>query len=553
MKPRFYAIAVATAAVLSLVAACTSNKPDSKGSSSTSSSSGSSLAVSTKTPSAKGPISTITWDNPRGAPTSFDPARAFGSQNAPIVSNMCESLLRSTVDGVPGPGIAASFTHPDPLTYVFTLRTDVKFWNGTPVTPADVAFSLQRSATLATSAWKGTLAAFASATAADPSTVTVKLKAADESFPLVVSGGSGVVISKAFTQSAGATFGTTPSTLMCTGPFILSAYDPGALVTLKKNPNYWDSTQVPKVDTVNFKFITDNSTLTQALQSGEVDGSFILPYESLDQLGKSSVGKVYYGPPNTNGVMFNFHQEPGSPLADPRIRQAMFYAMDWDGVLKGIFDGAGQLLRAPAGPTSWSYSKSIFQAAYNALPAAKQDLTKAKDLVKQAGVPAKAITCLAPAEIQYFVELCEAWKSAADSIGLKGAVATVPLAQYGAIGQIANPQLRTNYDFEFVQLPLSLVDPLDIYLGEAAPKGQYNIMSYSNPTVTSLLAQAVQTGDNDTRAKLIVDAQKQIMTDMPWIPVIGAYQTLFMNNRITGAALNVAQWYPWMIGLGSAK
>jgi peptide/nickel transport system substrate-binding protein len=56
---------------------------------------------------------------------------------------MCESLLRQAPDGSLQPGLA-TISNPSPTTMVFTLRPGVTFWDGHPVTPADVIYSLER-------------------------------------------------------------------------------------------------------------------------------------------------------------------------------------------------------------------------------------------------------------------------------------------------------------------------------------------------------------------------------------------------------------------------
>ena len=543
MKAALQSVAIAVSVAL-LASACSGGGSDEK------SDSDDALRVSTTTPAAKGTIAKVTWNNPRGAPTSLDPALAFTNQTAPIVSNMCESLLRSNPDGSYEPGIAEKVDNPDPRTYVFTLRAGVNFWDGSPVTADDVVFSLQRSATLATSGWKGTLANFVSATATDDKTVTVKLSKPNALFPKIVAGGPGVVISKAFTEKAGEKFGTSADTLMCSGPFQVGRYSAGTAITLKRVANYWDKDHAPKADQIDFKFITDPAALTQALQSGEVDGSFFLPYSSLKQLSTSSAGEVYYGPPNTNGNYFVFHSEKGTPLADPRIREALLDALDWNGVLDGIFGGAGELLRAPSGPSTWSYSKEIFQAAYDKLPDTKQDLDKAKALVKEAGAPTKTIGCVAPSEIQELGKLCLAVQAAGESIGLKVKVTNIPVTEYPSLTQAPNVAGRKKYDMMLVQLPVSIVDPLNVYTFETQT---FNLSGYDNAAVSAALDKAYATTDDDARATLVVQAQAQLVKDLPWMPVIGVYQTLFMSNRVTGAALNVAQWYPWAVGLGSAS
>ena len=74
---------------------------------------------------------------------SLDPIFAFDYPENTAISLMCESLLRQAPDGSIGPGLA-TVANPSPTEIVFTLRPGVTFWDGSPVTAADVVYSLQR-------------------------------------------------------------------------------------------------------------------------------------------------------------------------------------------------------------------------------------------------------------------------------------------------------------------------------------------------------------------------------------------------------------------------
>src|ERR1700722_17720011 len=97
--------------------------------------------VATAPPGAK-QVASVTWAVYRDV-NSLDPAFAFDYPENTAISLMCESLLLQQPDGAIVPGLA-SVTTPPPLTFVFTLRPGVRFWDGAPVTPADVVYSLGR-------------------------------------------------------------------------------------------------------------------------------------------------------------------------------------------------------------------------------------------------------------------------------------------------------------------------------------------------------------------------------------------------------------------------
>src|SRR5580704_1315585 len=88
------------------------------------------------------PVPSVTWAVYRDV-NSLDPIYAFDYPENTAISLMCESLLRQAPDGSIGPGVA-TVANPSPTEMVFTLKPGVTFWDGSPVTAADVVFSLDR-------------------------------------------------------------------------------------------------------------------------------------------------------------------------------------------------------------------------------------------------------------------------------------------------------------------------------------------------------------------------------------------------------------------------
>ena len=97
----------------------------------------------TTTPPGSGELDTLAWNLPY-EPLSIDAMRSFNYAENTVIANMCESLLRLTPDLRIKPGLAERVDKPDQLTQVYTLRSGVSFWDGNPMTAADVAYSLNR-------------------------------------------------------------------------------------------------------------------------------------------------------------------------------------------------------------------------------------------------------------------------------------------------------------------------------------------------------------------------------------------------------------------------
>ena len=99
------------------------------------------LTAQTAAPS--GDIDSFTWVS-YAEPYSLDYAYAFDYADNQVLANVCESLLRLNPDYTLTPGLAESFEHPTPTTWVYTIRDGVTFHDGTPLTAADVVASMSR-------------------------------------------------------------------------------------------------------------------------------------------------------------------------------------------------------------------------------------------------------------------------------------------------------------------------------------------------------------------------------------------------------------------------
>jgi peptide/nickel transport system substrate-binding protein len=95
------------------------------------------------TPAGTGWVSSVVWRTYRDV-DSLDPIFSLDFPEYTAVSLMCESLLHQAPDGALEPGLA-TVANPSPTTLVFALRPGVRFWDGHPVTPADVVYSLDRN------------------------------------------------------------------------------------------------------------------------------------------------------------------------------------------------------------------------------------------------------------------------------------------------------------------------------------------------------------------------------------------------------------------------
>ncbi|MEU4162423.1 ABC transporter substrate-binding protein [Actinoplanes sp. NPDC026670] len=487
------------------------------------------------TPAATGDVAKVTWALPAGEPASLDPARTGDYSANTVGTNLCESLLRLEPDWSTSPGLASGIVQKDPLTVVITVRDGVTFWDGSPLTAGDVVYSLSRNMDPKLASYAAHVYAnVAAIEATGDLEVTVRFKTPDMQFVPDMAGVPGAIVQKAFTSKAGPAFGTATGGLMCTGPFELAGWQSGQKITLERNDTYWDATRKAKAGAFDFVFLTDSSTLTSALLSGEVDGVYGAPVGSIAALQRSGTGSLYFGP-STETVSLGAVAADG-PAADPRIRQALDLAIDKTAFVTSVLKGAGAPLKTFTPPLSWqgSPAKNVYDAGYAALPdTSKADLEAAKKLVTEAAPSRTGLVIAIPAGEQSLLQTATIAQAAAQQIGLTMTVRQLQPAEFA--GLFYDPGLRQGIDFIATTGYLEVPGALYYAPGFVLKGAPFNWTGYDDPGVTANIAGAVAETDPAKSAEKFVAAQAVFGPAKLQITLAGTHNRLFLNKRITGA------------------
>ncbi|WP_228555304.1 ABC transporter substrate-binding protein [Catenulispora pinisilvae] len=503
---------------------------------------GAAYALSAATPVAKGPIDSFSWAL-YAEPTTLDYAQAFDYPQNMILSNICESLMRWNPDLTESPGLASSVAQPDPTTYVYTLRSGVKFHDGGTMTADDVVFSLKRQMDPATgSTWISTFDNVASITKTGALQVTVKLKKPDSQFGEAMANSAGTVVHASAVQAAGQNYGTAGN-LGCTGPYTLGTWVKGTSIELDRFPGYWGKPAL--AGKVVFKFITDPTALTNALLTGAADGGYLITPDSYARLKSSGVGNLYFGKSLTT-INLNVCNLSGT-LGDVRVRKALLLALDRSGFVKAGLKGVGTVTSSIAPADSWP--AGAVPPATDLAPTS-QDLTQAKALIQQAGATGKTVT-IATSPIGPDVSLlATAFQSAGTQIGLKVQLKTIAPDAFTAL--FSDPKAREGLDAFPETYYLSTTDPLAIY--HIFGTGDFeNYAGWSDPAYDKLIDQAEAEYDPVKRAAISARIQKIAMDQLLWIPAAEWPTSLFLDKRITGAPTSISYlYYPWAADVGSA-
>ncbi|MDH6115211.1 peptide/nickel transport system substrate-binding protein [Kitasatospora sp. MAP12-15] len=533
MNTRLLRAVVSSSAVVLLAAAC--------GPGTTAQKAGAASNFSTAqvtTAPGTGKLADLAWSGDYRAPYSEDPVKTADYPEETILGNVCEPLIRVAADYSMHPGVAASWSQPDPKHVVVQIDPRATFSDGKPVTADDVVYSLARNLDPAVASnYADSYNDVDTITATGPAQVTIALTKPDYIFVRNLGILGAAVVEKAFAVKAGANFGNADTGVVCSGPYAVQSFDGTNQLVLKKNPAYWDPSHAGKADTVTFKFLSDPSALANALSSGSLQGAFDLQSSTIAQLSKAAAGKLYIGGAGstTQNVDLAVSSLTGG-LADARTRQALSMAIDRAGIAKAIYAGAADPLYAVAGPGFWlnGPATSSYQAAYDQLAKAP-DLAGATKLVQQAGATGKPVTLAYAAGTPSQAQLAQVLQQTGQSIGLNIKIVGLPDQQYGSL--FTDPKARAAYDGFLTINYLEFPEAASMYASYATATGVQNFNGYANPAVQAALDAAQATADPVARATQVLKAQAILGQDLPWIPIVQPRALLFQNKAVTGAPL----------------
>lgn len=309
-------------------------------------------------------------------PQTFDPTQSSQIATMYAWQLVYEGLVLVDKKGDVQPDLATAWTiSPDKKSYEFTLRSGVKFSDGSLLTADDVVFSLQRLLTDGLPYAKARFANLQSVDKIDDSHVRFQLAQPDAGFLLNL--GSPYLIGSAILSKAWTASHNPKTEMMGTGPFKVVSYSPNSELVLQRNDNYWNTSAAPKYAKLKIKYMPDQSAQIAALQSGQIDLMFPSAESALQMQGNKNVQIATV--PSTNTVRLNVNNGR-KPLDNVDVRRAMSLALNREEIVKGAF--LGQAVPSTQLPPSTPWAVPVDQQPYQ-----KQDIAQAKALLAKAGYP----------------------------------------------------------------------------------------------------------------------------------------------------------------------
>jgi peptide/nickel transport system substrate-binding protein len=444
--------------------------------------------------------------------------RAFNLAAPVILSLGLEGLMGFDDQMRLVPRVAKSVRQPDATTYVYTIREGVKFWDGTPLTVEDVVFSLEQNRDeKKASQYAGFFAGVKDIRATGANDVTITLAAPDPTFKFTVTQAGAYIQSKAYVEAAGKDIGTPAKPGMGTGPYKITKYVSGQSVALERNDAYWGTK--PRVKTVKISVIPDDSNRLLALRSGEIDGTFDVPYEGLEQWKSGT--QVDTTPSLTVGfITFNMEKAPWN---DPHVRRAIAHALDKPGLVKTLLHGDGLPATGFVPPRFWpglGVSPESIERYYGTLPQAEFSLDKAKAELAQSSVPdGFTATVVVPSQYPKLLNTAMSLAENVKDLGITIKVKRVPSEQW--FGRLFGGP-KKDLGLEILYYSPDYPDAsnyIAVFLAKAAIASGFNNSSYSNAEVERLIAVQAKTDDPATRVTALKEILAIVARDLPVLPL----------------------------------
>ena len=481
-----------------------------------------------------------------------DPSLVSDGNSLYVMTQVVEGLVGlqpGTISTVI-PVLAASLptVSADGKTYTFTLRTGVKFHDGTPFNAAAVKFNYDRwknftKGDLQDNAYYygavfggfGADSNIVSVDAPNDTTVVMTLKAPQSNFLLAQTLQVFGIQSPTALQAGNAD--STPlsannyaqgkgTSMVGTGPFMFKEWVPGDHVTVVKNPNYWDTPNAAHVDQITFKVLSDETATLQALQSGAVDEAEVISPTDIATAKTSGLTIIDRGQScnlgylGLNQAIWPKGGTTSTPTiyANKQVRLAVAEALNKQGYIDALFAGQGKVATGFMPPATDGFK------AQN-LPA--YDVAKATSDLAAAGLTAdqKKIDLYYPSNVSrpYMPDPKDEAQAIAQDLTAIGFTVTLKTIDWHAgyydsanTGQLAMYLLGWTCDWAGADN--FLVTAFFGYSGGQPAKA----FGYKNDAMEALFNQALQAPTDAVANPLWGQAQDMLGADLPMVPIVNS-------------------------------
>ncbi|HMJ39300.1 MAG TPA: peptide ABC transporter substrate-binding protein, partial [Verrucomicrobiae bacterium] len=344
-------------------------------------------------------------------PASLDPGQTQYPYETAVLRVISEPLLKPSPD-LGGTELAAAQSYDTTnggSVYVFHLRTNGKYSDGTPVKAQDFVYAWQRLIDPRLASPEATFFAGAilngervsvmdpqrdgaqidaalgtlGLKAVDDHTFQVTLSQPDPAFMWLAAMPAAAPVREDIVKKNGDKWSTSPDTLITNGPFKVSDMAPNDHITVVPNPNYWGPK--PTLKTISFQVVNDGAAALRKYRSGDLDEISVQPAQAAAVAGDASLKPNLVKTPDLTVFWIVFRVNT-SPMNNAKLRLAIAQAIDRDAFVAKIFEGQGL-------PASTFIPKGMNGYSPN-LTAQKFDVAQARASLAASGMSASQLSSL---------------------------------------------------------------------------------------------------------------------------------------------------------------
>ena len=441
----------------------------------------------------------------------------------------------------------------DGLVHTWTLQEGVTFHDGSEFNADVVKWNLDRKVELKKPLWD--LIPFESVEVIDPLTVQVTLTRPSLGMYGILATKTWSMYSPSFVESVGEE--GILSQASGTGPFMVEEFIPNEVLRLVKNPNYWQE-GLPYLDGVEFQVIPDINTRATMLEAGDVDIAMDISIQDKERLkGNSELNIVdRLGSQQLYITMNNLK----APLDDVRVRQAINYAVDKEGIINAVFLGAyAQVANAVyLMPTINGYSEAGNYA---------YDPEKANALLDEAGWTERNADGIRvkdgePMILKIYtrrggqagdIEIVELTQGMLKEVGVGLDVQVLDSAAF--VSTVTKVPEEADYHMANLSVGVFTGDAeyimLTFYACDSAAPRYYNRAYFCDAEVDAKIQESLTITDLDARNAIYAEINKMVVDQAPILQLFDVILTISMSNDVKGVYFEPAgnNWpgkYSWL-------
>jgi len=475
-------------------------------------------------------------------PSTLDHHRTSTVSENHVLVDLYDGLTILDAKGEAVPGVASSWDISDDGTlYTFHLRDDAKWSNGDPVTAGDFQFAFRRLMDPQTAAGYASLLfiiknaeAITGGTmpveelgvkAIDDHTLTITLNAPAPYFLELLTHQTGLPLHQKSVEQYGDRF-TQAGNMVTNGAFMLESFTPNDKIVMQKNPYYYAADEV-KIDTLNWIPFEDRASCMRRFEAGEVHVCSDIPAEQMSYVRANLADEFRLAPYLGTYYLPVKGKTESSPLKDRRVREAISLGIDRVFLAEQVWQGTMLPGNSLVPPGIANYVEDVPQLDLGDDMLARED--KARELLAEAGYAPDSI------EIELLYNTSENHKNTMAAVADQ-------LANIGIKATLNETEGATYFNFLREDGPFDIAragwigdyNDAQNFLYTQLGSVSFNYSKWKNDEYDTLLARAETILDMDERAKVLAEAEKLLLDELPIIPILYYSSRGLVSTKVEG-------------------